>query len=96
LIERLLTANALSTYGRIEPDGDDLVVQGQLHFYRLSRTTGRIERVTDGAALDLNWPAIPDSARLMLDRACGSEQQLALRAALLARDGVFGRWFKPI
>jgi hypothetical protein len=96
LIERLMNARALSTDGRIEPDGDTLIVQGQLHFYRLSRSTGRIERVTDGATIDLNWPAIPDHGRLMLNRECDSEQQLALRASLLVHDAVFGNWFQPV
>lgn len=77
----------------IHVDGEYVVVQGQLHFYRLSRTTGEIQRVTDGAILDLNWPAISDEMRSILHRECDSERQLALRASLLASDSVFGQWF---
>jgi len=52
----------------MDPDGELIVVQGQLHFYRLFRSTGRMERVSDNAVLDLNWPAIPDQFRLVLHR----------------------------
>jgi hypothetical protein len=55
--------------------------------------TGRIERVTDNAMLDLNWPAIPDRFRVFLHRECDSAQQLDFRAHMLMHDGVFGRYF---
>lgn len=32
-----------------DPGGDLIIIQGQLRFYRLFRTTGLIERVTDDA-----------------------------------------------
>jgi len=49
-----------------DAEGDLIVVQGQQHFYRLFRSTGRIERVTDNAVLELDWASIPDSMRLYL------------------------------
>lgn len=76
-----------------DPDGDLIVVQGQLHFYRLFRSTGRIERATDNAVLELNWPAIPDEFRLQLKRECDSEEQLGLRATLLMYDSIYGNYF---
>jgi hypothetical protein len=94
LLERMAHATAVSPGNHVRPDGDDLIVHGQLHFYRLSRTTGRVWRVTDGATLDLSWAAIPDQLRLVLRRECDSEQQVALRACLLVQDGVFGRYFQ--
>jgi hypothetical protein len=77
----------------IDPDGELMVIQGQLHFYRLFRSTGRIERVTDNAVLRPNWPAIPDQFRSLLHRECDSAQQVSLRAWMLANDGIFGRYF---
>ena len=78
---------------QMDPDGELIVVQGQLHFYRLFRSTGRMERVADNAVLDLNWPAIPDQFRLILHRECDSPEQLALRAHLLMQDAIFGDYF---
>jgi hypothetical protein len=65
-----------------------------LHFYRLFRSTGRIERVTDRAVLALNWAVIPDQLRMMLHRECDSEQQFVLRARWLVHDPIFGRYFR--
>lgn len=76
-----------------EPGGDVVVVQGQLHFYRLFRSTGRIERASDGAVLELNWPAIPDEFRLSLRRECDTDEQLMLRASLLMYDSIFAGYF---
>jgi hypothetical protein len=63
LIEKMAKAMCLRSENHIQkdPDGELIVIQGQLHFYRLFRSTGRIERVSDHAELELNWPAIPDS-----------------------------------
>ena len=80
---------------QIDPDGDLIVVQGQLHFYRLFRSTRRIERVTDGAVLDLDWPAISDQWRMFLHRECDSDRQLNHRAHMLMNDALFGRFFAP-
>jgi hypothetical protein len=95
LLERMRQAVILRPADHIQtdPDGELIVVQGQLHFYRLFRSTGRIERVTDNAVLELNWPAIPDQLRLFLRRECDSPEQLGFRAHLLAQDAVFGRCF---
>ncbi len=76
-----------------DADGDLVVVRGQLHFYRLFRSTGRIERVSDGAALELNWAAIPDESRLSLRRECDTDEQLMLRATLLMHDSIFAHYF---
>ncbi len=97
LIEKLRKAVALmpANHIQMDPDGELIVVQGQLHFYRLFRSTGRMERVSDNAVLDLNWPAIPDQLRLVLHRECDSPEQLALRAHLLMQDSIFGDYFVP-
>jgi len=76
-----------------DPEGDLIVVQGQMHFYRLFRSTGKIERVSDNAVLELNWPEIPDEFRLRLRRECDSDEQLGLRATLLMYDSIYGRYF---
>ena len=95
LLEKLKKAVVLmpANHIQMDPDGDLIVVQGQLHFYRLFRSTGRMERVSDNAVLDLNWPAIPDQFRLVLHRECDSPEQLALRAHLLMQDSIFGDYF---
>jgi hypothetical protein len=77
-----------------DPDGDLIVVRGQLHFYRLYRSTGRIERVGDDAVLELNWAEIPDHFRLLLRRECDSDGQLMLRATLLTQDSLFAHYFR--
>ena len=79
-----------------EPDSDLVIVQGQLHFYRLFRSTGRIERATDDAVLELNWTAIPDEFRLRIQRDSTSAEQLHLRATLLMYDSIFGNYFKAV
>ena len=40
---------------QMDPDGDLIVVQGQLHFYRLFRSAGRIERVTGRLRQRYGW-----------------------------------------
>ena len=95
LIDRLTRAPALHMVDHIQQAGDDIIVQGQMHFYRLSRTTGEIVRVSDGATLELNWPAVPDTMRFHLHRECDSEAQVAFRASLLAHDATFGQYFQP-
>jgi hypothetical protein len=87
LIEKMRQAVCLFPANHIhihmDEDGERIIIQGQLHFYRLFRSTGRIERVTDNAVLELNWPSIPDSFRLLLHRECDSQQQLDHRAYML-------------
>ena len=77
-----------------DADGDLIVVQGQLHFYRVFRSTGRVERVSDGAELEVDWAGVPDAFRMVLHRECDSPRQVALRAELLMNDAVFGRFFR--
>jgi hypothetical protein len=95
LIEKMRQAVCLhpANHIQMDEDGERIIIQGQLHFYRLFRSTGRIERVTDNAMLELNWPSIPDSFRLLLRRECDSRQQLDHRAYMLMNDAVFGRYF---
>jgi len=50
--------------------------------------------VTDNKELELNWPAIPDSFRLTLQRECDSAEQLHLRATMLMYDSINGEYFK--
>jgi hypothetical protein len=95
LIEKMQQAVCLlpANHIHLDEDGERIIIQGQLHFYRLFRSTGRIERVTDNALLELNWPSIPDSFRLLLHRECDSQQQLDHRAYMLLHDAVFGCYF---
>lgn len=76
-----------------DPDEDLTIVQGQLHFYRIFRQSGRIERVTDNVVLELNWPAIPDQLRLHLTRECDTGEQLQLRAVMLMYDSINADYF---
>lgn len=90
----IFNAPMTSTHIVAEHDGDLIIVQGQLHFYRLHRSTGVIKRVTDNAELELDWPNVPDFMRMSLHRECDSESQLHLRATLLMHDAINGRYFK--
>jgi hypothetical protein len=95
LIERMRQSACLlpGNHIQMDPDGELIIVQGQLHFYRLFRSTCRMERVSDNAILELNWPAVPDQLRLFLHRECDSPQQLDFRAHMLMHDGLFGQYF---
>jgi len=95
LIEKMRQAVCLLPANQIQmdEDGELMVIQGQMHFYRLFRPDGRIERVTDNAELELNWPSIPDQFRMLLRRECDSQEQLERRAFMLMSDAVFGRYF---
>ena len=84
----------VNTHIVADSDGDLIVVQGQLHFYRLFRSTGRIERVTDNAQLELNWTSIPDYERLHLRPECDSDDQIQRRAVMLMYDSIYGNYFK--
>jgi hypothetical protein len=95
LIEKMAKAVCLRSENHIQmdPDGELIVIQGQLHFYRLFRSTGRMERASDNAELELNWPAIPDSMRLFLHRECDSLRQLDFRAHMLILDSLYWKCF---
>ena len=71
-----------------------MVVQGQLHFYRVYRATGRIERVTDNAELELNWEAIPDHMRLTMKREYDSNDQFMTLTTMLRFDSHNARYFR--
>ena len=97
ILERLLTvlrSPMMSTHVVSDPHDDLIVVQGQLHFYRLFRSSGKIERVTDNAELELDWAAVPDQLRLSLKQQCDSDEQLGLRATLLMYDSLNQQYFK--
>jgi hypothetical protein len=96
-LEKLLQVRVLRPADRVvaSDDGDLIVVQGELHYYRLYRSTGRIERATDDVALELDWHALPDSLRLTIHSTSDSPEQVVLRAHLLMHDSVFGRFFVP-
>lgn len=94
-LERLKNSFCAEPAHRIVSDSDNdlLIIQGQLHFYRLCRSTGRIERASDDAVLELNWHSLPDQFRLLMDRDVDAESRLQMRAFLLMHDGVFARYF---
>ena len=77
----------------VDPDEDLIVVQGQLHFYRIFRQSGRIERATDNAVLELDWSAIPDQMRFHFNRESSSPEEIFRRAHLLTLDSIYGRYF---
>jgi hypothetical protein len=97
-LEKLLQARVLTPSTRIaaSDEGDLIVVQGELHYYRLYRSTGRIERATDDETLQLDWHALPDQMRVTVQKTCESPEQLMLRAQLLMHDSVFGKYFKAV
>jgi hypothetical protein len=97
-MQRLGKSLALTTADRMaaSAEGDLLIVQGQLHFYRISRETGRIERASDNSVLELDWHSLPDQFRLMINRECDSPHQVQMRAFLLTNDGVFAKYFMEI
>ena len=82
---------------RIVNDSDEglLIVQGQLHFYRVFRS-GRIERATDNAVLELDWHSLPDQFRHVVTRECDCPDQVQRRASLLMNDGVFAQYFRAV
>ena len=97
ILERMMEifkAPNVNTHIVTDQGGDLIIVQGQLHFYRLCRSSGRIERATDNAKLELNWSAIPDYARLHLRPECDSDDQLHRRAVMLMYDSIYGNYFK--
>ena len=91
-----LRASLFSICDRIvnDPDEDLVIIQGQMHFYRICRSTGRIERVSDKSALELNWHSLPDQFRSALNRVPGSASQVGIHAFMLMNDGIFARYFK--
>lgn len=95
---RLEQSLALTTADRMfaSSEEDLLIVQGQLHFYRISRSTGRIERAGDNAVLELDWHALPDQFRMIVGAESNSPHQVQMRAFLLMNDGVFARYFKEL
>ena len=76
-----------------DPVEDILIVQGQLHFYRVFQSSGAIERATDNAQIQLDWHSLPDQFRMVVNRECDSPRQVQLRASMLMNDGVFGKYF---
>ena len=97
-LERLERSLALTTANRMiaTPEEDLLIVQGQLHFYRISRSTGRIERASDNTVLELDWHSLPDQFRMIVGAKSDSLHEVQMRAFLLMNDGVFARHFKEL
>ena len=83
----------ISTHMAEDRDENMIIVQGQLHFYRLYRDTCKIERATDDKELELNWDKIPDEFRLTLSRECDSEEQIHVRVMMLMYDSVNPEFF---
>jgi hypothetical protein len=73
---------------------DLLIVQGQMHFYRIFKSDGRIERVSDNAVLELEWHSLPDQFQTVISREPDSEHQVQMRAFMLMNDGVFAQYFR--
>lgn len=71
-----------------------IMVQGEQHFYRLHLSTGKIERVSDNAELELNWEKIPDYMRARLDRNHNSPMQLHTLAHYLSRESIYRNFFR--
>jgi hypothetical protein len=94
LIEKLKQAVCLRSENQIAEDGDLIVVQGQSSFYRLYKSTGRVERVSDNTELELNWEAIPDELREFLRRDSDRPARFDFRAHLLMYDLVFPNFFR--
>ncbi len=98
LMDKLMQSRFVTAVDRIVADdnGDLIIVQGDLHFYRLFRSARRIERAGDNAVLELDWHALPDSFRLTIARDCDSDEQLRLRGLLLMQDATYGRYFRVL
>jgi hypothetical protein len=95
-IEKLKSALSAIPTNRVAHDeeSDLVIIQGQMHFYRLYRSSGRIERATDNAVLELNWHALPDQFRLVIGPEPDSGFQIEMRAFMLMHDGVFAQYFR--
>jgi hypothetical protein len=78
----------------VDHDEGVIVVQGEQHFYRLFLATGRIERVTDNAELELDWEMVPDEMRTTLRVGDHSPEQLHYLAGLLRLESVYARYFR--
>jgi hypothetical protein len=94
-LEKLMQVEYTHAADRMAAGDDDdlIIVQGQLHFYRLFRSSGRIERATDNRVLELDWHALPDDMRHTVLRECNSEEQLRLRALMLMHDSFYKQYF---
>jgi len=78
----------------MDHDEGVIMVQGEQHFYRLYLSTGKIERVTDNAELELNWEKIPDYMRARLERDHNSPMQLHTLAHYLSRESIYRNFFR--
>jgi len=94
LLKQVINSPNASTNIAVDFSNDEVIVQGQLHFYSLHRKTGRIVRATDKAELELDWAAIPDEMRLTLHPECDSDDQVHLRATMLMYDSINGEYFR--
>ncbi|WP_162601718.1 hypothetical protein [Occallatibacter savannae] len=97
-LDRLGRSLSLVTTDRVVNSTDEnmLIVQGQLHFYRISLSTGEIQRVSDNAQIELDWHSLPDQFRVNISEKTDSPHQFQMRAFLLMNDGVFARYFREV
>ena len=78
---------------RIQLDGDMAIIRGDLDYYRLFLSSGRIERASDNAVLELNCAELPEDVRAVVRPECDGQDQVAVRATLLVLDAVYGKFF---
>jgi hypothetical protein len=78
---------------RVQLDGDMAIIQGDLDFYRLFLSSGRIERVRDNAVLELNFADLPGELRGLVRPECDGRDQAVVRATMLVLDAVYGKFF---
>ena len=78
---------------RVQLDGDMAIIQGDLDFYRLFLSSGRIERVRDNAVLELNYADLPADVRSLVRPECDGQDQAVIRATMLVLDAVYGKFF---
>ena len=94
LVSQAINSPNTNTNVAVDFSNDEIIVQGQLHFYCLYRKTGRIVRATDKAELELTWTTIPDEMRLTLHPECDSDDQVHLRATMLMYDSINAQYFR--
>ena len=78
---------------RVQLDGDMALIRGDLDYYRLFLSTGRIERASDNAVLELNYAELPEDVRALVRPKYDGQEQAAVRATMLVLDTVYGKFF---
>lgn len=96
ILAALLQVESGYVAGRMADTEDMILVQGELHYYRLFRSSGRIERATDDRRIELDWHALPDHLRAGVGPDADPEQQLRHQAFMLAHDSLYLPYFRPV